>query len=188
MFQRVSHYFRAHATRTYNSFPVGMGKTIMLSSLIQTSRGPDPSEAHDNETTTSTKRRQLRLNDSFRPSKGQRTRVSNKTFATLVIAPTSLLSQWSEELVRSSKPDTMKVVVWHGTNRRDLDAAVQMSENQQAPITVVITSYGVLASEHAKIEKSGSLVFESKSSHPKSDLFRSITNTATPCSLLQLSG
>lgn len=138
-----------------------MGKTIMLSSLIQTSRGPDLSDVSENDVSKSNRRRQMRLNSSFRPTAARSKESPKGPTATLVVAPTSLLSQWSEELLRSSKPDTLKVVVWHGTNRRDLDAAVQSSEDATGPITIIITSYGVLASEHTKVDKSGSLVYES---------------------------
>jgi DNA repair protein RAD5 len=131
---------------------VGMGKTIMLSALIQMNHGPDldgPDENAENK-----KGRQLKLKHAFRavhnagPSKGPS--------ATLIVAPTSLLSQWSEELKRSSKPGTFKILVWHGQNRLDLEAAIADDHEDDKAIKVVVTSYGVLASEHAKSEKSNS--------------------------------
>ena len=124
----------------------------MLSSLIQTAREP---EAPSEDVQATSKRRQLRLNNAFRadrnrkPSKGPR--------ATLIVAPTSLLAQWSEELQRSSKADALKVLVWHGQNRLDLEAVVGGDDG----VDCVITSYGTLASEHAKSEKALSPVFES---------------------------
>ncbi|RDX51210.1 hypothetical protein OH76DRAFT_1347561 [Lentinus brumalis] len=135
------------------SIMLGMGKTIMLSALIQTAREPEPPA--DVNANGSSKAKQLRLNNAFRvvqnPPQTQRKGPS----ATLIVAPTSLLAQWAEELQRSSKPDTLKVLVWHGQNRLDLDAAVDNDA-----ITVVITSYGTLVSEHAKHEKQPSSVFE----------------------------
>ncbi|KAI0756307.1 SNF2 family N-terminal domain-containing protein [Daedaleopsis nitida] len=107
---------------------MGMGKTIMLSALIQTARAPEP------------------VADQQRKGPA----------ATLIVAPTSLLAQWAEELQRSSKPDTFKVLVWHGQNRLELDSAM----DNDTVITVVITSYGTLVSEHAKHEKQSSSVFE----------------------------
>ena len=80
--------------------------------------------------------------------------------ATLIVAPTSLLAQWAEELQRSSEPDTLNAIVWHGQNRLDLDSAV----DNDGVINVVITSYGTLVSEHAKHERQSSSVFESTSS------------------------
>ena len=143
-----------------------MGKTIMLSALIQTNREPG---SHDEGATRNQKFRQLKLNSSFRAVR-QSSRTSAKgPSANLIVAPTSLLSQWSEELRRSSKPGTMKIIVWHGQNRLDLDAEVEDDHDQDETIKVVITSYGVLASEHAKSEKSTSglsPIFESLSNVP----------------------
>ena len=109
------------------------------------------------DTQSTSKRRQLRLNSTFRTERT--TRSPKGPHATLIVAPTSLLSQWAEELQRSSKADALKVIVWHGQNRLDLEAAVEGDSS----VDCVITSYGTLASEHAKSEKTLSPVFESKS-------------------------
>ncbi|KAI0360987.1 hypothetical protein OH77DRAFT_1492142 [Trametes cingulata] len=139
---------------THFALAVGMGKTIMLSALIQTARGPEaPAE---NDAASSSKRRQLKLNSAFRVVPQQTSNPKKGPSATLIVAPTSLLSQWAEELQRSSKPDTLKVLVWHGQNRLDLDAAV----DGEGATDVVITSYGTLVSEHAKHEKQPSPIFE----------------------------
>jgi len=121
-----------------------MGKTIMLSALIQTSI---PTQGPEEESNISLKAKQLRLNNAFRPV--DRTCSSS---ATLVVAPTSLLNQWAEELKRSSKSGILDVFIWHGQNRLDLGDVIDGRENGHA-IKVVITSYGVLASEHAKMER-----------------------------------
>jgi DNA repair protein RAD5 len=134
-----------------------MGKTIMISSLIhcQTHRETeliDPKTAAKD----SSKHRQLKLDNAFRPLARQRPKSTQGPCATLIVAPTSLLNQWNEEIQRSSKPGTVKVLVWHGQNRLDLDAAVDADDDHDKLLRVIITSYGVLASEHAKGEKSGS--------------------------------
>jgi hypothetical protein len=90
--------------------------------------------------------------------KGKGKAKPERPSATLIVAPTSLLSQWAEELARSSKPGTMKVLVWHGQNRLDLGG---LRSAEDGPLNIVITSYGVLASEHAKIGKTGSPVYDS---------------------------
>ncbi len=133
-----------------------MGKTIMLSALIQTARTPEDPPAVSQNTTT--KRRQLRLDNKFRVK--NRNAPAKGPSATLIVAPTSLLSQWSEELQRSSKPGTLKTLVWHGTNRLDLEAAVEKDDG----VDVVITSYGTLVSEHARSERASSPIFESECS------------------------
>ena len=134
-----------------------MGKTIMISSLIQTAR--DPEAFIDTETAGSSKAKQLRLNNAFRVAPKPPPQQRKGPSATLIVAPTSLLAQWAEELERSSKPDTFRVLVWHGQNRLDLDSAVE----KDGVINVIVTSYGTLVSEHAKHEKQSSSVFESTS-------------------------
>ncbi|KAI0732417.1 SNF2 family N-terminal domain-containing protein [Fomitopsis betulina] len=124
---------------------LGMGKTIMLSALIQTACGPE--DPAPEPTQNPSKKRQLNLNSAFRAVKRDfDTHAKRGPAATLIVAPTSLLTQWAAELERSSKPGTLKVLVWHSQNRMDLDAAVGGDD----PVDVVITSYGTLASEHSK--------------------------------------
>ncbi|KAF9469748.1 DNA repair protein RAD5 [Collybia nuda] len=132
-------------------YSVGMGKTIMLSALIQTS-SPYPSDLEAKSSKAPPKPRQLKLGKDLRTN--VRRKAIQPPSATLIVAPTSLLSQWSEEIQRSSKLGTVDVLVWHGQNRLDLDAAIDEKDEGEKSIKVVITSYGVLASEHAKWEKS----------------------------------
>jgi DNA repair protein RAD5 len=136
----------------------------MLSALILTNREAelvDPTVAAKE----TSKHRQLKLDNAFRPLARQRPQSTKGPSATLIVAPTSLLNQWNEEIKRSSKPGAVKVLVWHGQNRLDLEAAVEADDDDDKLLRVIITSYGVLASEHAKGEKSGSSlspVFQSK--------------------------
>lgn len=123
----------------------------MLSALIHTNRAPEPIDDDGKE---STRGRQLRLDTAFRAILPNQTRRLTKGLsATLVVAPTSLLSQWSDELERSSVSGSIRVIVWHGQNRLDLDN-LEAEEDSDTSIPVVITSYGVLVSEHSKLEKS----------------------------------
>ncbi|KAG6851386.1 hypothetical protein H0H93_005784 [Arthromyces matolae] len=134
---------------------VGMGKTIMLSALIHTS---PPSKEDLKVQPPLMKSRQLKLDAAFRPAVQRKPKKPST--ATLIVAPTSLLAQWQEELERSSKAGSIKTFIWHGQNRLDLESAVEDIDDDDFCIKVVITSYGVLASEHAKSEKSRSPVFE----------------------------
>lgn len=132
-----------------------MGKTIMLSSLIQTSLASSEAEEQSIPQTRTSK--QLRLDSAFRAVNQRKAQSSKPPSATLVVAPTSLLNQWSEELLRSCKPGKMKVEVWHGQNRSDLEGFLEDDDDEGGQvIKVVITSYGILASEHAKMEKASS--------------------------------
>ena len=131
----------------------------MLSALIHTSLTSYEDFIGD-KNPASSRLKQLKLNTAFKPVR----RKSNPPSATLIVAPTSLLMQWAEEIERSSKSGTVKVLVWHGQNRLDLEAVVEDDEDNVAAgkIKIVITSYGVLVSEHARSERSRSPVFESE--------------------------
>ncbi|KAF8167532.1 DNA repair protein RAD5, partial [Crassisporium funariophilum] len=137
---------------------VGMGKTIMLSALIQTSLAlPGEEEANP-----LVRQKQMKLGNAFRTVDQRKPQSTKSPTATLIVAPTSLLNQWHEELQRSSKPGTLNVFVWHGHNRLDLESLIEDEEDDKA-LKVVITSYGILASEHAKMDKSNDVkspVFE----------------------------
>ncbi|KAJ8489879.1 hypothetical protein ONZ45_g13407 [Pleurotus djamor] len=126
---------------------------LFFSSLIVTTEAT-------HESSSSSKNRQLRLDHAFRAKTGQST--AERAHATLVVAPASLLAQWAEEIQRSSRPGTVKVMVWHGQNRLDLEAALEQDGDDDKTLKIIVTSYGVLTSEHAKPEKNGrkSPVFE----------------------------
>ncbi|KAL7413539.1 SNF2 family N-terminal domain-containing protein [Mrakia frigida] len=124
-------------------------------------------------------RRQLTLDTSFRPVKKQlkeeepssdgeedelfdaeeseegkrkgkgRRRTYDGPSATLVVAPVSLLHQWESELKKSAKKNSLRVIIYHGASRKDgLDFELEPTNPYKAD--VVLTSYGVLASEHSK--------------------------------------
>ena len=128
-----------------------MGKTIMVSSLIQTNREAQPEDEPIDSLIDAKagKQKQLRLDSNFRPTD---TKKPVQSKATLIVTPASLLVQWQSELERSSKKGTLNVMVWHGQNRVDLEAALDGDD----AMDVVITSYGILAAEHAKVSKSTS--------------------------------
>ncbi|KAF9650357.1 hypothetical protein BDM02DRAFT_3223262 [Thelephora ganbajun] len=168
---------------------VGMGKTIMIASLLHTNRflpdlpssSPPPSLKLNNQflpdgPKEKSKPRQVRLQAAFKNhSNAKSTRLPS---ATLVVAPTSLLSQWAEELRRCSQEGTMEIHVWHGHNRFSLHEALYPDEVEDKRIQVVVTSYGVLASEHAKYEKS---VRKSESSIFEIEWLRVVLDEAHHC-------
>lgn len=138
----------------------------MLSALIQTALPSQEEDVNQEEASHPTKPKQLRINNNFRVD-SRKPSVRRPPSGTLVVAPTSLINQWGEELARSSKPGTLSITVWHGQNRLDIDAIVSDDdvEGQDKPLIVVITSYGILASEHAKMDRSSrskSPIFDSK--------------------------
>lgn len=137
-----------------------MGKTIMVSALIHTAR-VDEEEEEDAIKGNSGEhhQQQVTIDKTFRPVyKNKRRKRTPKT--TLIVAPTSLISQWASELRRSSQKGSLHVIVWHGAGRLDLQGEID------AGVDVVVTSYGVLASEYGRqVNGKGyrSLIHQSKS-------------------------
>jgi DNA repair protein RAD5 len=121
-----------------------MGKTIMVSSLIHTARVDEEDEDDaTKENSGEPRQQQVTIDKTFRPVyKNKRRKRTPKT--TLIVAPTSLISQWASELQRSSQKGSLNVIVWHGAGRLDLQGEVD------AGVDVVVTSYGVLASEYGR--------------------------------------
>lgn len=74
------------------------------------------------------------------PSKARAGRYN----ATLVIAPTSLLNQWKDELVRSAKGN-LQVLVYNDS--KDISTLV---EELDGGVDVVIASYGKIGAEYEK--------------------------------------
>ncbi|EUC55471.1 SNF2 family amino-terminal protein, partial [Rhizoctonia solani AG-3 Rhs1AP] len=106
---------------------VGMGKSIMMSSLIHTSRATAPTP-----TATPSTLPAHSIIAAFGKRKRRDVNQPVEPHATLLIAPISLLSQWQSELDRS-------ILGPQATGER--------------PVDVVITSYGTLSSEYANVEK-----------------------------------
>ncbi|KAJ6520356.1 RAD5-like protein [Mycena sanguinolenta] len=131
---------------------MGMGKTIELAALIHTNCAPDMEQPVE-DSAPGSKQRQLKLSNAFKKTSRRKKQPPS---ATLIVAPTSLLTQWQSELKRCSKPGSLEVILWHGQNRLDLEDALEDDEDRDSVIKVVLTSYGVLASEHAKSGKSSS--------------------------------
>ncbi|CAG7847334.1 DNA repair protein RAD5 [Serendipita indica DSM 11827] len=138
---------------------MGLGKTIQIAALIHTVKASaqDLARRGEKASTESSKPqiKQLSIDRAFRAKVVSR-QSNTQSRATLVIVPTSLLSQWAGELQRASKRHTLSTLIWHGSNRAPLSSDLQ-------DVDVVITSYGVLASEHAKQQKSvTSSLFETR--------------------------
>lgn len=121
----------------------------MVSSLIQTNRNYSQDELTEPSVDQrQAKKKQLKLDSAFRPVKSKQTAIRSR--ATLIVAPASLLDQWRSELQRSSEKGTLNAMVWHGQNRDDLETMIDTDD----ALDIVITSYGTLAAEHARLEKS----------------------------------
>ncbi|KAH7107135.1 SNF2 family N-terminal domain-containing protein [Auriculariales sp. MPI-PUGE-AT-0066] len=113
---------------------MGMGKTIMVSKPAARKKAM--------------KGAQMKLDLAFNGVKAK----NRGAYATLIVCPTSLLDQWAKELERSAVPGSVRVTTWHGANRADIDAIARRAAKagEDDPIEIVVTSYGVLSSEHSR--------------------------------------
>jgi SNF2 family DNA or RNA helicase len=101
---------------------MGLGKTVQSIALILSNSRPDKGVEPENK--------KNKISDST--GKG-----------TLVVAPLALIKQWEAEInTKVTKSHALKVLVHHGPNRTK-------SADKLKQYDVVITTYQVLASEHA---------------------------------------
>ncbi|KAJ5160085.1 DNA repair protein rad5 [Penicillium canariense] len=120
---------------------MGLGKTIEMLSLIHSHKvepHPDVSNGINS------------VNDLARVPASS-TGVVSAPYTTLVVAPTSLLSQWESEALKASEPGTMRVLMYYGAdkavNLRDICCEAKYAT---AP-HVIVTSYGVVLSEFRQL-------------------------------------
>lgn len=74
---------------------------------------------------------------------------NNKKGGTLIVCPTSLITQWMNELIAHVKPGFLRCVTHYGTGRGDgLSICLLVAD-------VVVTTYGTLASEWIESDSSG---------------------------------
>ncbi|GAA5841303.1 hypothetical protein JCM9279_000609 [Rhodotorula babjevae] len=153
---------------------MGLGKTIMVASLIHTNTawnaqppaddldgagavdGAKSDDSDDQQEAVKPSRTQARLGGIFTKAppassssatgnKGKRSKLKAGTpRATLVVAPMTLLSQWCDELERSSKGRKMRVVMYYGNKR---ESGSDLLRDIDEGVDVVVTSYGTLCSD-----------------------------------------
>ncbi|KAG9037341.1 DNA helicase rad5 [Tulasnella sp. JGI-2019a] len=128
---------------------MGMGKSIMVSSLLHTNSTLESNTVQPTPSTSMKSRKQPTLN--FKSASTKSASRSRQPSATLIVAPLSLLAQWKAELDRSSQRGSMKPVIFHGTARADLETLTDTEDEKEH--VVIITSYGTLTSEHARVLK-----------------------------------
>lgn len=119
---------------------MGLGKTIEMLSLVH-SHKTEPKHQASNGISS--------VNELARVPKS--TGVVPAPYTTLVVAPTSLLSQWESEALKASRAGTMRVLMYYGAdkavNLRDLCCE---SKHASAP-HLIVTSYGVVLSEFRQL-------------------------------------
>ncbi|KDN45911.1 hypothetical protein K437DRAFT_223989 [Tilletiaria anomala UBC 951] len=145
---------------------MGLGKTIMVASLIHANR-PSADEAdscadeQDEEEDVKRDSKKAKLEHDAGDahvangkvaSEAVRRRITKSSGiqrgrATLVVAPMTLIGQWSDELQRASKAGTLNVMLYYADSKGNL-----VHQLQSGDVDVVITSYGTLAREYAKFK------------------------------------
>merc|ERR1711871_730399 len=113
---------------------MGMGKTIQAISLILANRAPVGNSKISNETN----KRWTIMEETSLPT------VTKKRGCTLIVLPTVAIRQWQSEISRFTIENSMKVKVYHGSNRAD------SSLKDLADADIVLTSYKVLEIEYRK--------------------------------------
>lgn len=123
---------------------MGLGKTIEMLSLIHTNRLSEAVSVPAKAITS--------VNHLPRLAQTSNT-IGPASYTTLVVAPMSLLAQWESEAAKSSKPGSMKTLVYYGSDK-SINLQTLCASSSSAP-TVIITSYGVVLSEFSQIASTG---------------------------------
>ncbi|KAE9121709.1 DNA repair protein [Phytophthora fragariae] len=108
---------------------MGMGKTMMMLSLIAYQKHAGEEKAADNNSASSSRDKR------------------KTTGKTLVVCPLSLLHQWKNEAQERFLPDTLSVHVYYGDDR---DNGTGISAASFRKSDLVLTTYGVLSAEFEK--------------------------------------
>lgn len=120
---------------------MGLGKTIEMLSLVHSHRAEV--NPHLSNGISS-------VNDLARlPSSSSS--VVSAPYTTLVVAPTSLLSQWETEALKASEAGSMRVLVYYGADKAiNLQEICCETKYASAP-HVIVTSYGVVLAEFRQL-------------------------------------
>jgi DNA repair protein RAD5 len=116
---------------------MGLGKTIEMLSLVHT-HAVEPDPQLSNGLTS--------VNDLTRMPNSAG--VVPAPYTTLVVAPTSLISQWESEALKAG---TLRVLVYYGSDKA-VNLREQCGEAKSATAPqVIVTSYGVVLSEFRQL-------------------------------------
>ncbi|KAL3519683.1 hypothetical protein ACH5RR_017832 [Cinchona calisaya] len=140
----------------------GLGKTISTIALILKERSPSPIESNRKQSEAETLNLDdydddddigksnegadsCHVNGSFCGSKATPVRAKRRPAAgTLIVCPTSVLRQWSEEIQNKvSSKANLSVLVYHGSNRTK-------DPHELAKYDIVLTTYSIVSMEVPK--------------------------------------
>ncbi|KAE8717817.1 UPF0176 protein [Hibiscus syriacus] len=66
------------------------------------------------------------------------------TGATLIVCPAPILSQWHTEIIRHTRPDSLKICIYEGVRTPSLSNASRVDINELVSADIVLTTYDVL--------------------------------------------
>lgn len=122
---------------------MGLGKTISALSLIFTA-------PHDSVTVDKQFFLDSNEDEDFDLPSSQSTKKPYAAKTTLIIVPTSLLSQWHSEFTKFNNSPDLYCEIYYGGNVSSLKTLLTRTKN---PPTVVLTTYGIVQNEWSKIAK-----------------------------------
>ncbi|KAE8224047.1 hypothetical protein CF319_g2989 [Tilletia indica] len=128
---------------------MGLGKTIMMCSLIHSNRPrPDDGESSEDEEDEprGARLQQQSIKSAFSGSQGGKVSSLPRKKATLVVAPMSLVGQWTDELERASEVGSISVLKYYHQS----DKAQLVPRLAEESVDVIVTSYGMLVSEYTR--------------------------------------
>jgi len=134
---------------------MGLGKTIMMCSLIHANRpaaeDDDSSDEDEDDAPRGARLQQQSIKSAF--ASGSAAKVSSlpRKKATLVVAPMSLVGQWTDEIERASNPGTLSVLKYYSS----ADKAQLIPRLAEESVDVIVTSYGMLVSEYGRFMQLG---------------------------------
>ena len=125
---------------------MGLGKTIEIYSLIHSHLSEEAKAVADHSVKSVSQLPRLPQTS---------TSVERAPCTTLVVAPMSLLAQWESEAVKSSKPGTLRTLVYYGGEKTNNLQTLCSAANAASAPHVIITSYGIVLSEFNQIAAAG---------------------------------
>ncbi|KAK0558349.1 DNA helicase rad5 [Tilletia horrida] len=132
---------------------MGLGKTIMMASLIHTNRpalaGEESSDEEEDESPRGARLQQQSIKSAFSSGNASKGSTLPRRKATLVVAPMSLVGQWTDELERASHEGTLSVLKYYASS----DKAQLVPRLAEESVDVIVTSYGMLVSEYGRYQQ-----------------------------------
>ena len=125
---------------------MGLGKTIEIYSLIHAHQSPEALACAGKPVTSINQLPRLPQSSAA---------VEPAPCTTLVVAPMSLLAQWESEAVKSSKPSTLRTLVYYGGEKANNLQTLCSPANAASAPHVIITSYGIVLSEFNQVAAAG---------------------------------